>query len=71
MSGNPMSTVHEKKIVRFWVTGKHPKSRRKNVDRRYKMRDAAVRKIEYMALRGYTEIGIWQNTKTFKTERLL
>jgi hypothetical protein len=69
MSGDPNQQVHEKKIVRFTVSGLK-KGELLNRSRKFKCSIAATRCRNEMIKKGYTDVGMFKNTKIYKTERL-
>ena len=69
MSGNPLVEVHEKKIVRYYVAGESDTL--KCNDKRFKKYLSALRHSHKMMKQGFTNVGIYKNTKIYKTERIL
>ncbi len=70
MSGDPNQIIHEKKIVRFTVSWLKT-GELMNRSRQFKSSLAAVRCRNEKMKKGFSDIGMFRNTKTYKTERLL
>lgn len=70
MSGDPMQEVHEKKIVRFTVSWLK-EGELMNRSRKFKVPQAAVDHFAKMMLMGHKDVGLFKNTKIYKTERIL
>ena len=69
MSGNPLAEVHEKKIIRYYVAGESDTLKRN--DKRFKKHLSAKRHWDKMMKQGFTNVGIYKNTKIYKTERMI
>jgi hypothetical protein len=70
MSGDPMQEVHEKKIVRFTVSWNTGDLLILNRSRRFKCSLAATRCRNEKIKKGFSDVGMWKNTKIYKTERM-
>jgi hypothetical protein len=69
MSGNPMQEVHEKKIVRFTVSWLRD-GELLNRSQQFKCSLAATRCRNQVIKGGHSNVGMFKNTKTYKTERI-
>ncbi len=70
MSGNLMREIHEKKIVRFTVSWLKD-GELMNRSRQFKCFIAATRCRNDKLKKRFADVGMFKNTKIYKTERIL
>jgi hypothetical protein len=69
MSGHMNSIVGQKKFVRYMIFAETADE--KKVARQFKKKESALDHAETLLLKGFQKVEMFENTKIFKTEKIL